>query len=50
VNVSQTLFPIHVGTNAHDIPFVLPAEGAELSYQEILRVFEKLEEDPFSFR
>jgi len=32
--------------NPHDIPFVGPDEGMELSYQEILKVFELMDEDP----
>ena len=34
-----------VGTDPHDVLFVEPAEGMELSYQEILRVFDKLDAD-----
>lgn len=34
------------GMNPYDIKFVDPDEGMELSYQEILKVFELLEEDP----
>ena len=34
------------GTDPHDVVFVPPDEGMELSYQEILTVYEKLEIDP----
>lgn len=34
------------GINPHEIVFVDPDKGMELSYQEILKVFELLEEDP----
>jgi purine nucleosidase len=40
----QTL--LAAGTNPRDIDFVGPAEGMELSYQEILHIFDKLEQDP----
>ncbi len=39
-------FLLSNGINPHDIPFVGPDEGMELSYQEILKVFELLDEDP----
>ncbi len=35
-----------VGTDPADVPFVPPDEGMELSYQEILTVYEKLGADP----
>jgi purine nucleosidase len=37
---------IEAGTDPHDIDFVGPAEGMELSYQEILKVYELLGKDP----
>jgi inosine-uridine nucleoside N-ribohydrolase len=40
----QTL--LEAGTDPHDIDFVDPAEGMELSYQEILNLYEMLEQDP----
>ena len=35
-----------VGTDPHDVPFVDTAQAMELSYQEILTVFDKLQSDP----
>lgn len=37
---------LEAGVNPNEIQFVSPAEGMALSYEEILRVFEKLDEDP----
>lgn len=37
---------LETGTNPYHIPFVGPGEGMELSYQEILRVFELLGQEP----
>lgn len=34
------------GQNAYEIPFTGPAEGMELSYHEILKVYDLLDEDP----
>jgi inosine-uridine nucleoside N-ribohydrolase len=37
---------IAVGTDPHDVQFVGPAEGMELSYEEALKVYRLLDEDP----
>ena len=35
-----------VGANPYELPFPDPAEGMELSYQEILKIYELMAEDP----
>ncbi|MBV7333158.1 nucleoside hydrolase [Chloroflexi bacterium TSY] len=36
----------HLGKEPADVPFVTPKEGEALSYQEVLRVYDKLHLDP----